>query len=297
MNYQIELHNFCNFSCGYCPHRDMKRKQEFMSDEVWQAILNRYLVPYRHLNAFCPPTFIGHKDTEPLIDKKLPSRLRDLANVAPDMKIDIYSNGVLLPKWRERGADFMEFLATLPNKVRYMMSYHPHNHDDSVNDYAATIAYLKDVLRNPPANVEFITVSHQSKWTSPEVQNAWSETWVPEVTRGVLTVHKNVSINPWTGLMEDIATCHYNGCPYADFGHWFFGVTGNIIACCLDLEEEIVLGNVLKDDPQRMFEKTDAFYKEQTRIQKEKLKAAYPVCANCYGQKREDLIQLGGIVA
>jgi hypothetical protein len=93
--------------------------------------------------------------------------------------------------------------------------------------------------------------------------------------------------------MEDIATCHYNGCPYADFGHWFFGVTGNIIACCLDLEEEIVLGNVLVDSPVEMFAKTEAFYAEQRRMLEAKERVTHQVCANCFGQVRTDLIQLG----
>src|SRR5438105_2711607 len=106
----------------------MERQRAFMSDEVFGAILNRYIVPYKHVNAFCPPTFIGHKDGEPLLNKRLPDRLRALAAVAPDMKIDIYSHGLMLPKWRDRGQDFFEFLATLPNRVRYMMSFHPRNH-------------------------------------------------------------------------------------------------------------------------------------------------------------------------
>lgn len=271
----------------------MKRKQEFMADGVFDTILRDYIVPYRHANSFCPPTFIGHKDTEPLIDRKFIRRLSALAAAAPDMKVDIYSNAVLLPKWRERGEDFMEFLATLPNKVRYLFSYHPRNHDNSANDYFPVIEYLKVVLRNPPKNVEFITVSHKSKWVTKDLQDGWQETWQSEVDRGVLTVHANCAINPWTGRMEDQATCHYNGCPYADFGHWFIGVTGNIIACCLDLEEEIVLGNVMRDDPAAMFAKTSAFYADQRRILEEKRQVAHPVCANCYGQQRTDLIQLG----
>lgn len=289
MNFQVELHNFCNFTCGYCPNRVMQRKREFMAEDVWQTILYKYIVPYRHMNQFCPPTFIGHKDTEPLIDKKLPARLRDLADIAPDMKIDIYSNGVLLPAWAKRGVDFMEFLATLPNQVRFMMSYHPANHDNSVNDYSVVVPYLQGVLRNPPRNVEFITVSHKSKWVTTETQEQWRATWEGYP----ITVHANCAINPWTGRMEDQATCHYNGCPYADFGHWFFGTTGNIIACCLDLEEEIVLGNVLVDDPLEMFAKTEAFYTEQRRTLEEKRRVAHPVCSNCYGQTRDELVQIG----
>lgn len=273
----------------------MKRQRSFMNDEVFDVILHQYVVPYKHINAFCPPTFIGHKDGEPLLNKALPRRLSSLAEVAPDMKIDIYSHGLMLPKWRERGQDFFTFLAKLPNKVRYMMSYHPHNHDDSVNDYTPVVGYLKNVLRDPPKNVEFITVSHLSKWTTQETQEAWRETWQPEIDRGVLTVHANCSINPWTGLMEDVATCHYNGCPYADFGHWFFGATGNVIACCMDLEEEIIFGNVLYNSPVDMFQKTQDFYAEQRRILESKELHPRGVCRNCFGQKRDttELVQLG----
>lgn len=288
MNFQVELTSVCDLTCGYCPNRDMERERSFMSDEVWNRVLDAYIKPFRFMNAFCPPTFIGHKDGEPLLNKRLPDRL---ASLPADMKVDIYSHGLMLPKWRSRGQDFLDFLGTLPNRVRYMMSYHPRNHDDSVNDYTEVVAYLKRALLAPPSNVEFITVSHRSRWVSEETQDAWADTW-----RGYpITVHKNCSINPWTGRMEDIATCHYNGCPYADFGHWFFGVSGNIIACCLDLEEEIVLGNVLKDDPTEMLYKTAAFYQEQRETLAERRNVKHQVCANCFGQTRNDLVQVGAL--
>lgn len=283
----------CDLTCGYCPNKDMERARAFMHDDVFDVILNDYVVPYKDRNAFCPPTFIGHKDGEPLLNKQLPKRLRALADVAPDMKIDIYSHGLMLPVLAKRGQDFMEFLATLPNKVRYMMSYHPVNHDYSVNNYSDTIMYLRGVLQSPPNNVEFITVSHKSKWVSEDMQEAWRRDWEGYP----ITVHKNCSINPWTGRMEDIATCHYSGCPYADFGHWFFGVTGNVIACCLDLEEEIILGNVMYDSPTDMFAKTEAFYAEQRRLWEAKEQVAHQVCANCFGQVRNDsnLLQVGSL--
>lgn len=294
MNFQIELTSYCDLSCGYCPNHDMQRRRSFMNDETWEAILCRYITPYRHHNKFSPPTFIPHKDGEPLLNKRLHDRLRDVATMAPDMKIDIYSHGLLLPKWRERGQDFIDFLASLPNQSRYMMSFHPTNHDYTANDYGPVILYLKEVLRHrKPANVEFITVSHRSKWVSENVQEAWRREW-----EGLpITVHCNTHINPWTGLMEDVATCHYDGCPYADFGHWFFGATGNVIACCLDLEEEIVLGNVLRDDPAEMFARTEAFYVEQRRLKEAGSLHPRGVCRNCFGQRREDvplnLMQLG----
>ncbi len=279
-------------TCGYCPNRSMERKRQFIEDSVWETILHKYIVPYRFHNQFCPPTAIFHKDGESLLDKKLPGRLRSLADLCPDMKIDIYSNGVLLPSWRNRGRDFMTFLASLPNKVRYMMSYHPFNHDGSINDYCEVTDYLRGILRSPPPNVEFITVSHKSKWVTERMQENWREEW-----RGLpITVHCNCAINPWTGRIEE-GTVKFNGCPYGDFGHWFIGVTGNVIACCLDLEEEIILGNVMTHTPEDMFTKTSEFYQQQRYTQENKIRPLHPVCDNCYGYDRSDrspvLLQLG----
>lgn len=262
-----------------------------MDDQVWYNVLTNYITPYRDVNSFCPPTFIAHKDGEPLLNKRLPERLLDIARVQPSMTIDIYSHGLLLPAWAKRGADFIQFLGTLPNRVRYLMSHHPRNHDDTVNDYEPVVQYLSKVLLNPPKNIEFITVSHKSKWVTEEMQRGWQLIWsgLP------ITVHCNAAINPWTGLIE--SDVKFGGCPYADFGHWFFGATGNVIACCLDLEEEIVLGNVLTDKPAAMFAATEAFYAEQRRILAAKELHPRGVCRNCFGQRREDesLVQLGGI--
>lgn len=292
MNFQIETTSICSLTCSYCPNKDMIRKREFMTMDVWKTIIDEYVVPYRHINAFCPPTLIPHKDGEPLLNKQQIEMLRYASDRVPDMNIDTYSHGLMLPKWRERGQDFIAFLGSLPNKCRYLMSFHPFNHDGSSNEYAHTILYLQEVLRDPPRNVEFITVSHKSKWVSEQMQAWWKEQW-----KGLpITVHNNCAINPWTGRIEE-ATCAYNGCPYSDFGHWFFGVTGNIIACCLDLEEEIILGNVMRDDPAEMFERTSAFYMEQRRILEAKELHPRGVCRNCYGQQRDDvpaaLIPLG----
>lgn len=270
----------------------MERKRGFMKDDVWERILHEYIVPYKHVNSDrCPPTFIPHKDGEPLLNNSLQSRLNDIARSVPDMKIDIYSHGLMLPRLAKQGRDFMQFLATLPNRVRYMMSYHPYNHDNTENDYTNVVQYMQEILKNPPPNVEFITVSHKSKWVSEEMQQAWKRTW-----EGLpITVHCNAAINPWTGLIE--SDLKFNGCPYADFGHWFFGATGNVIVCCLDLEEEIVLGNVMKDSPKEMFEKTYHFYEMQRKVTAAKGRPLHAVCDDCYGFKRRDrvadLLQLG----
>lgn len=268
----------------------MERKREFMRPEVWTTILQKYILPYKHINTPKDgrPTLISHKDGEPLLDKLLPDRLKEVSDACPDMNIDTYSHGLMLPSWRKRGRDFIAFLASLPNRCRYLMSYHPYNHDGSVNDYTGTFAYIREVLASPPKNVEFIMVAHISKQADEQAILAWKQSW-----EGLpVTVHANVSINPWTGLIEDPHVSAFNGCPYGDFGHWFFGVTGNVIACCLDLEEQIVFGNVMVDDPAEMFAKVDAFYADQrARVVK------HTVCNNCHGLPAAPKLQQLGSMA
>lgn len=291
MNFQIETTSICNLTCGYCPNKDMERERKFMDRAVWTTILNKYVLPYKDVNtpAGNRPTLIPHKDGESLLNKQFLDLLQEASDtVGAGMNIDVYSHGLMLPVWRKRGKDVFEFFRSLPNRVRYLMSYHPYNHDGSVNDYTDTFAYMREVLANGPKNVEVIMVAHISKQADEQAILAWKESWV-----GLpVTVHANVSINPWTGLIDDPHVSKFNGCPYGDFGHWFFGVTGNLIACCLDLEEEIVFGNVMVDEPQAMFDKVQEFYRAQTRRE-----VAYPVCNNCFGLPQAPKLQQLGVGA
>jgi MoaA/NifB/PqqE/SkfB family radical SAM enzyme len=293
MNFQVEVTSYCSITCRECPNEFMERKRQHMPPEIWDTILKKYVIPFKHHGGEreSPPTLIPHKDGEALLNKNFPAFLRSAADADPTFKIDIYSHGLLLP----RKPDFIPFLGSLPNKVRLMVSFHFYNHDGTKNDYAELTHYLRGLIdaAQIPRNVELIIVSHEIAPMTAELLAAWKADWLPYIGPHLSAVHCNASINPWTGLMEDVATCHYDGCPYADFGHMFFGATGNVVACCMDLEEEIIFGNVMTDDPQEMVAKLDAFYAEQRRIQKEKLRAAHGVCANCYGQKRSDLIDIG----
>ena len=291
MNFQAETVSFCDLTCSECPNWMMKRKRHLMSPEIWDTILRKYVVPYHRLNEHLgPPTLIPHKDGEPLLNKNLPSFLKSASDLLPELRINIYSHGLLLKH------SFLDFLWSLPNKVTLLISFHFHNHDGTYNDYKKTTDLLQTVFSGRKVtdqNVEFVLTSHLiAPMTSARLLE-WKEMWRPWIDEGKVTVHANVSINPWTGLMKDVATCQHHGCPYSEFGHMFFGATGNVIACCMDLEEEIVFGNVLKDDPEEMVAKVREFYAAQKHG-----KPLYSVCNDCYGLPREEkqgLLQLGGV--
>ncbi len=286
MNFQIETTSFCDLTCPECPNYQMGRKRAMMSPDVWETILRKYVIPYRHINAHLNrPTLIPNKDGEPLLNKRLPALLQKSAEFVPDMALSIYSHGLMLT------LDFIEFLNRLPNPVRLLVSFHFYNHDGSQNDYARTTALLRHVFSNPKhENIEFILVSHVIGVMTEEKLLAWKETWRHFIDTGRVTVHANAAINPWTGLISAPGLSHHNGCPYSNFGAMFFGATGNVIACCMDLEEEIVFGNVMRDDPQAMFETVGEFYAAQARRE-----VKHAACHDCFGlpPAPRPLLQLG----
>ena len=291
MNFQIETTSFCNLTCPECPNWTMERERKTMTTEVFEKILHSYVIPFknRNRNAGHNPTVIMHKDGEPLLNKRLPDFLRSIAAADPDLRVDIYSHGLLLKR------DFIDFLGTLPNKMRLLVSFHFFNHDGSQNDYTATTALLMDLFNGPrqkqPSNVEFILASHLVRPMTADKLNAWKQTWEGPISARRVTVHANTSINPWTGLIEEPGCTSFDACPYGDFGHMFFGATGNVIACCLDLEEEIVFGNVMDAVPMDMIQALNEFY---SRVSRKDLQ--HQVCRYCLGvEKRPVAIASAGV--
>jgi hypothetical protein len=284
MNFQIETTSFCDLTCSECPNVFLKRKRQFMDMYVWDTIIDKYVIPFKHVNGHLnPPTLIPSKDGEPMLNKRLPEMLALASQAAPDLNFAIYTHGLLLPKMPL----FVDFLGSLPNKTRLLVTYHFYNHDGSVNEYGRTTQYLLSRKNDWPANVELILASHLIPPMVREDLNIWKEGW-QYLLPGV-QVHANVEINPWTGLIPEGKHQHH-GCPYENFDHVFFGVTGNIVACCMDLEEEIKFGNVMTADPQEMLGTVSAFYAAQKRREMN-----HDVCSNCFGVERTNLVQLGTI--
>ena len=280
----------------------MDRGGSFMKKEVLETILHKYVLPFKDYQSSaypnrdnnCPATVILHKDGESTLHKEYDAFVEMVSNLDSSLKIDIYTHGLTLP----RKPGFLEFLSSLPSRFRMLISFHFFNGDGSKNDYAATDALLREYLDNRhwPANVELILSSHVVRPMTLDMLATWKSSWQKYIDSGQITVHANVNINPWTGRIKEPGTVQFNGCPYGDFGHMFFGVTGNVIACCLDLEEDILFGNVMEDfpQPQQIVRRLEDFYRSQRLAQKDR--SGIPqLCRNCFGMERDDLVQIGNL--
>ena len=68
---QIETSSFCNAKCSFCPNSTLKRKKNFMTDEIFNLIIKRAKDEKLKIERF-----ILHLNGEPLTDKKLAKRIK-----------------------------------------------------------------------------------------------------------------------------------------------------------------------------------------------------------------------------
>lgn len=87
---RIETTNHCNYKCAFCPHSSMKRAAGFMKDELYGKIMDESeVLEIKNLDL--------RNFGEPLLDKKLPYRVR-CAKAHGFRNVLIHTNGHYLTR-------------------------------------------------------------------------------------------------------------------------------------------------------------------------------------------------------
>jgi len=268
---QVELTNYCNLKCMECPHRDMERPLEHMSERVF-----KYL---EHFIESCEQrepltTMILHKDGEPLMCPFFDDYFARITHKTK-AKIDLYTNGYLLTPER---VQFMSNMAP-DNKIWVLVSFHNFKFDGTRYDLAKVEENLKACLELDVPNVEFVVSMHKLDLTD----EAWTHDFYVKWTnisiqkRQLKAVHVNSCINHWAGrVKQEQEMAHFSVCPYMDAAHFFIGVTGNVMPCCMDMEEEIVFGNICNDKWTDIRERRLDFYKRHQARE-----VPHSLCSKC----------------
>lgn len=84
---QIETTSFCNAKCVFCPNRNLKRKKQLMSKEVFEKILIR-----AKEESLSIESFILHLNGEPLSDPNIFNRVRRIKEEFPKSNVRFTSN-------------------------------------------------------------------------------------------------------------------------------------------------------------------------------------------------------------
>ena len=89
LNFEIEIEttSFCNAKCKFCPNPNLVRKKNFMTDEIFNLIIKRIKDEKIKVTQF-----ILHLNGEPLLDKKIVSRIKKLKENFPQIPIRFTTN-------------------------------------------------------------------------------------------------------------------------------------------------------------------------------------------------------------
>jgi MoaA/NifB/PqqE/SkfB family radical SAM enzyme len=221
-------------------------------------------------------TVILHKDGEPFLCPYFPNYFARIADKTT-AKIDVYTNGTLM---KPEMVKFMsDNTVKNKNKIWLLVTFHCFDKNGNPYDLTKVEKNLRDCLDLDLPRVEFIISMHKLDQTDEKFTQDFHAKWsnVRQQKPQLKAIHVNTCINHWAGRVnnqKDMA--HYDACPYMDASHLFIGVTGNVMPCCMDMEEEIVFGNVALDAWSDIMEKREKFY-----VRLRDREVPHPLCSQC----------------
>jgi len=86
---ELETTSYCNRTCSFCPNSFIDRRSEklLMPDAAWRAIVSGLrAVDYSH-------TIVWSRYSEPLSERGIVDRIREVREAAPRARISVNSNG------------------------------------------------------------------------------------------------------------------------------------------------------------------------------------------------------------
>ena len=231
---EFETTSYCNRTCSFCPNSFIDRLSEklTMPESTWRAILDGLNeVEYKG-------NVVWSRYSEPLSERRIIERIREVRQVAPQTRICINSNGDYLD------ADYLRELEEAGLDRLWIDVYFP---DDETYDYEAARKYhdkfLKRIKRSAtplPSEPELAY-----KIASPDME-------VVAHVRNVAAL-KTMDLSDRGGLIQ-IARQTVRDAPcYAPYKHLVIDWDGSVVICCQLRSDSPahgsgVIGKIAKED-------------------------------------------------
>lgn len=136
----LETVGRCNAKCNFCPHPQLDRKFDAMSDELFEKIV-------REASTFPEDRFVGffmHAVNEPFMDRKIFDRLSFINETVPHAAIGITTNMNVMPP------RFFERIRKIRNISYWNVSFNAANkleYEEAMQiDFARTVSNIKRLL-------------------------------------------------------------------------------------------------------------------------------------------------------
>lgn len=233
----IENTNACGADCIMCPRDKFSKKiQDMPNDLFYKSVKEAYEIGIRRLD------ICGYGD--PLIDKQFAERVKWIKLNYLDMELTTTSTCQLLSgKVADAVAEYIDYLKISNYGFRKKTFEAVHRGSLVFEDVKNNIEKFLERTSKPHVTIAF-TIFEENRNEIEAWKNYWIEKvddmqiWYPHNWGGGM---EDAQCNNPIFLKNDIKTC---GRPGRDI---LIRVDGDVCACCLDFNHDLVIGNLYEE--------------------------------------------------
>lgn len=265
---QIETTSLCNARCTFCPYEWVSRMfpRGVMGDELFFKII-------RELAEFQPLLIAPYLNNEPLLDKKIIERIRQIRTAMPQTFIDISTNGsALTQSIAEKLLDPVLVIDEI--KINFPTTDpEAYNRITGLN-YERTLANIRDFVRlarQKQYSGKYRIIIVES--VNPKEDKAFWEKEGIEV-KVYAKINRGGIIQTGHATSDQISGCKYNR-----EKSWLHILnTGEVILCCMDWFRQHRLGDLNMNSIKEVW-KSELYQAIRRRISDSKDKGF--ICNKC----------------
>jgi radical SAM protein with 4Fe4S-binding SPASM domain len=260
---RVETTNHCQAACTFCPRDSIGRKKTFMSQELFESIVEQCVeggCRLMHLHGF----------GEPLLDKQLPERIR-FCKQAGIRKVKIFTNGDLL-----KGALAERLIESGVDEIKISIDGAD---SKEFNSLRVGLDYKK-VLENVKA---FRALRDSYGRQKPRIVAATCQTSNREHTEQMLAdVVDHIDfakVHNWGGALGMLTGQRIRKPCDRLWRTLTVLVNGDVSLCCLDYSGKELLGNATVQTIREIW--SNHRYRELRRLHRNSQQDQISICNNC----------------
>ena len=245
----IETTGRCNATCEFCPHSDLERNSQVMSDDLFHKIIRDLQeIPPAH-----PLLIFPNHVNEPFMDRKIFDRMTAINNALPNAQLHIFTNFNVLPK------GFFDKIVNVKAISAFNVSFNAGNkagYEETMGiDFERTVANIRALLLFNRTHRLFdgpIILSRVADHTPRDLvyldevraifdDFIWGEDFIATVKNRTTWLYRTP---------EEMPKSNFAAVPSnMPCGAWFdvnVFVDGTVPHCCIDVHGDYAIGNVNK---------------------------------------------------
>ena len=264
----IETVRACNAKCIMCPSESMERAKGVMKPRVHDMILGKIL------DWGAPINLITHAGLgEPLLDRRLATRIAVEKAMFPNAQVAVYSNGALLSETRasellDCGLDILSISLNGFRKETYEAVMKIPR--DTTFERVERFLEMKQAAGSPmELHVSMVRTEHCSNEEVEEFKAYWQGRTNAVVIPEWIT---------WGGFLDPVAPAEQYPCSYI-WKTMMIDFDGTVKMCCEDYDSRYPMGSLVDQDPDEIFNSPRMLAQRSAQLQGE---FHWPdMCRNC----------------